>query len=93
MAFVESISRPEGKFHSKYMSMYVANVFEEEERSLHPFSQVLVAEVASWVSVTVRLEARVKHFPHLPQYHFCLFSNKFIFLGVIFLMRNGSLRA
>lgn len=73
--------------------MYAANVFEEEEWSLHPFSQVLFAEVASWMSVTVRLETRVKHLPHLPQYHLCLFSSKFIFLGVIFLMRNGSLRA
>lgn len=73
--------------------MYAANVFEEEEWSLHPFSQVLFAEVTSWVSVTVRLEARAKPFPHFRQYHFCLFSNKFIFRGVIFLMRNGSLRA
>lgn len=65
MAFVESIIRSEGKFHLKYMCMYDANVFEEEEWSLHPYSQALVAEVASWVSVTVRSEARVKHLPHL----------------------------
>lgn len=48
MAFVESIIRPEGNFPLKYMCMYAANVFEEEEWSLHPFSQVLFAEVASW---------------------------------------------
>lgn len=70
MAFVESIIRPGGEFHIKYLCMYAANVFEEEEWSLHPFSQVLFAEVTSWVSVTVRLEARVKPFPHFSSVSF-----------------------
>lgn len=58
-----ALSGQKGKFHLNYMCICVANAFKEEEWSLNPFTQIHFAEVASWVSITVRLVARVKHLP------------------------------